>query len=222
MSSANELPKEIMDTLKNASSGELTDALALSGIKGGIMGIRPARGFEDHKIIGPAVTVLMAPSHPSTPGLNNYQIIRDSPPGSVLVIDGKGIDGHFTGDNQALCAKRQGLAAVAVFGGARDIAGFREVKMPLYCTSPSTADKPSNFRPTACNVPVEIGGVLVRPGDVVVGDEDGLVAIPIDFLDKVMENLRLINSVETDMQKALKNDAPLEELLSIISRKKPK
>ena len=140
----------------------------------------------------------------------------------MFVIDGKGLDGHFTGDNQALCAKRQGLTAIAVFGGARDIAGYRKIEMPLYCTCPSTADKPSNFKPSAYNVPIEVGGVLVRPGDVIVGDEDGIVAIPAELLDKVKENLKLIDSVEAAMQEALKNDAPLDELSAIITRKKPK
>ncbi len=200
----------------------VADALALSGIQGGIMGIRPARGFEDQKIVGPAVTALFAPSHPSTPGLSNYRVIRESPPGSVLVIDGKGVDGHFTGDNQALCAKKQGLAGIVVYGGARDIAGYRDTGMPLYCTCPATRDKPGNFKLTDYNVPIEIGGVLIKPGDILVGDEDGVVAIPAGSLDQIIENLNRIESVEADMQKALEAVAPLEDVSAIIGRKKPK
>lgn len=220
--SVDELSNQACEVLMQASTGMVADALAFSGIKGGIMGIRPARGFEDHKILGPAVTALFAPVHPSTPGLNNYRVIRESPPGSVLIIDGKGLDGHFTGDNQALCAKKQGLAGIVVYGGARDIAGYRETGMPLYCTCPSTRDKPSDFRLTAYNVPIEIGGVLVKPGDIIVGDEDGVVAIPAGSVGQIIENLKLIESVEADMQKALKSGAPLEEVSAIIARKKPK
>jgi len=218
----NTLPSEVLETLTNASTGMVADALAFSGINGGIMGIRPARGFEDQKILGPAVTALFAPSHPTTAGLNNYRVIRESPPGSVFVIDGKGLDGHFTGDNQALCAKKQGLEAIVVYGGARDIAGYREIGMPLYCTWPSTRDKPNDFKLTAYNVPIDIGGVLVQPGDIIVGDEDGVVAIPAGSLNQIIDNLKLIESVESDMQKALKNGVPLEEVSAIIARKKPK
>jgi len=216
------ISSEVFEALTKASTGMVADALAFSGIKGGITGIRPARGFEDHKIVGPAATALFAPSHPTTPGLNNYRVIRESSPGSVLVVDGKGLDGHFTGDNQALCAKKQGLEAVVVYGGARDIAGYREIGMPLYCTCPSTRDKPGDFKLTAYNVPIEIGGVLVQPGDIMVGDEDGVVSIPADSLDLVIENLKLIESVEADMQKALRSGAPLEHVSAIIARKKPK
>jgi len=222
MAASGPIDQHTLETLKKAGTGMVVDALAISGVKGGIMGIRPARGSEDHRIAGPAVTVLFAPNRPDTPPLNNYQVIRQSPAGSILVIDGKGLDGHCTGDNQGLCAKKQGLSGVVVFGGARDIAGYRKIGMPLYCTSPATRDNPSDYRLTACNVPIEIGGVRIEPGDIIVGDEDGVVAIPAGFLEQVMKNLATIQTVETDLSAAIENNAPLEDLGAIIARKKPK
>ena len=211
--------QQVLETLKKAGTGMVVDALAISGIKGGIMGIRPARGSEDYRVAGPAVTVLFAPNRPDTPSLNNYQVIRQSTPGSILVIDGKGLDGHYTGDNQGLCAKKQGLSGVVVFGGARDIAGYRKIGMPLYCTSPATRDKPGEYRLTACNVPVEIGGVSIAPGDIMVCDEDGVVAVPVGFVEQVMKNLNIIQTVETDLSAAIETGAPLEDLRAIIARK---
>ena len=61
MSSSSERLKEIINTLRNISTGVLDDALALLGINGSIMGVRPMRGFEDAKIVGPAVTILFSP-----------------------------------------------------------------------------------------------------------------------------------------------------------------
>lgn len=217
-----EVPKKAIEILKKVSTGMVVDALAMSGIKGGIMGIRPARGFEDARIVGPAVTILFAPARPDTPKTNNYQVIRNSPPGSVLVIDGMGLDGHFTGDNQGELAKRQGLAGIVVYGGARDIAGYREVGIPLYCTGSATRDKPEEVKLTAYNVPVEIGGVLVKPGDIIVADEDGVVAIPAESLEIVMENMKTIFEVEKGMQQALQRDASVEELSAILSSKRPR
>jgi len=211
-----------LSTLKLMSTGMIADALAISGINGGVMGVRPARGFEDVKIVGPAVTVRFSPPRPGEKTFTNYEVIRQADPGSVLVIAGKGFDGHFTGDNQAACAKKQGLAAVVVDGGARDLAGFRQEEVPLYCTGSATRDKPSEFKITAFNVPVEIGGVPVRPEDIIVADEDGVVVIPGDFLEGLMENMKIIQTVEKEMEHAIQSHAPVEKLKEIILKKKPK
>ena len=151
-----------------------------------------------------------------------YQIIRDAPPGSVLVIDGKGIDAHFTGDNQGECAKRQGLAGVVVYGGARDIAGYRDMGMPLYCNGSATIDKPADVQIVGQNVPVEIGGVTVRPGDIIVADGDGVVCIPAEALTSLAEKMGIIFEVEGAMERAIRGDAPIDAIKGILARKKPK
>jgi len=222
MDNNSEKLQKVINALKELSTGMIADALAISGINGGVMGVRPARGFEDAKIVGPAVTVRFSPLRPGEKTFTNYEVIRQADPGSVLVIDGKGFDGHFTGDNQAACAKKQGLEAIVVFGGARDLAGFRQAELPLYCKGSATRDKPAEFKITAYNAPVEIGGVPVRPGDIIVADEDGVVVIPGDFLDGLMENLKIINTVEKEMEHAIQSHAPVEKLKEIILKKKPK
>jgi len=212
----------VMNTLKELSTGMIADALAISGINGGVMGVRPARGFEDVKIVGPAVTVLFSPPRSGEKTFTNYEVIRNAAPGSVLVIDGKGFDGHFTGDNQAACAKQQGLEAIVVYGGARDLRGFRQAEIPLYAMGSATRDKPAEFKITAYDVAVEIGGVPVRPRDIIVADEDGVVVIPGDFLEGLMENMKIIHTVEKEMEHAIRGNAPVEKLKEIISQKKPK
>ena len=216
------LPKEVAGALEKGTTGMVNDALALLGLNGGIRGVRPARGSEDAKIAARATTVLFGPPRPDSPKLNMYQIIREAPPGSVLVIDGKGIDAHFTGDNQGECAKRQGLAGVVVYGGARDIAGYREMGMPLYCTGSATVDKPVDVQIVGQNVPVEIGGVTVRPGDIIVADEDGVVCIPAEALAALVEKMEIIFEVEGAMERAIRGDAPIDEIKRILARKKPK
>lgn len=140
------VPTDVMELLRKVTASTVKDALAMSGIKSGITGIRPVRGFEDTKIVGPASTVLFSSPRPDGPKLNNYVVIEQSPVGSVLVIDGKGHDGHFAGDNQGMLAKRQGLVGMVVYGGARDLAGFREMGMPLYCTG-----QPPGTNPRTCS-----------------------------------------------------------------------
>ncbi len=216
------IPKEVSEALKKANTGMVNDALALAGVNGGIKGVRPARGSEDYKVVGRVATVLFAAPRPDSPKLTMYQTIRDTPAGSILVIDGKGMDVHFTGDNQGECAKRQGLAAMVVYGGARDIAGYRAMGMPLYCMGSSTVDKPSDSQIVGYNVPIEVAGVTIRPGDILIADEDGVVCIPGEALDLFMEKLKIIFEVEDGMEKAITTCAPVEEIKAIIAKKKPK
>jgi 4-hydroxy-4-methyl-2-oxoglutarate aldolase len=211
---------EAMAVLKEASTGMVNDALALAGLRGSVVGIRPARGFEDTKIIGPAATVFLAPPHPDTPPASMYGVIREQAQGTVLVIDGNGWDANFTGDNNGECARRQGMAGIVVNGGARDVAGFRAIGFPLFCTSAETRTEP--FQITGVNVPIEVGGVTIRPGDIIVADEDGVVAIPASALPAVLERLQTIFEVERGMEAALKRDAPVPEITAILAKKKPK
>jgi 4-hydroxy-4-methyl-2-oxoglutarate aldolase len=222
MSESVPIPKEIAELLRKASTGMVNDALALLGFEGGIRGVRPSRGFEGAKVVGRAATILFGSPRPDSPKLTMYQAIRESPAGSVLVVDAKRIDGHFTGDNQGECAKRQGLVAMVVYGGARDVAGYREMGMPLYCSGSATADKPPDIQIVDHNVPVEVGKVTVRPGDIIVADEDGVVCIPAEALAAFVEKMRTIFEVEEGMEKAIQTDAPIDEIKAIIAKKKPK
>jgi 4-hydroxy-4-methyl-2-oxoglutarate aldolase len=211
---------EAIEALREASTGMVIDALAMAGIEGGVVGIRPARGFEDGKIVGAAATMLFAPARPDMPKMSVYAGIQECPPGSILVMDGKGLDYSFSGDHNGHYAMRHGLVGIVVFGGARDISGFRKIGMPLYCTGSATRVGVNALPPVAHNVPVEIGGVIVKPGDIIVADEDGVVVIPIDALETALENLKIISAVEMEMERAISMDSSAEEIGAIIAKKK--
>jgi len=220
MEAAAAIPEGARKVLEKTSTGMLNDALALVGVQGSVVGIRPVRGFEDTKIVGPASTVFLAPQHPDTPPKSMYAVIREQAEGNVLVIDGGGEDAQFTGDNNGHCALRQGLVGFVVNGGARDVAGFRALGMPLFCTGAGTRGK--NLQIAGVNVPIVVGGVTIRPGDIIVADEDGIVSIPASRLDAVVERLQLIFEVERGMEEAIRRDAPVQEIAAILAKKKPK
>ncbi len=109
-----------------------------------------------------------------------------------------------------------------VYGGARDLAGYRQMGLPLYCIGSATRDKPADFSIVGYNVPVDLGGVIVKPGDIIVADEDGVVAIPSDALDKLLANLTIIFEVEAGMEQALAQGASVDELAAITAKKQGK
>ncbi len=222
MGDATAVSKAELDLLSEAGTGVVSDACALAGVQGGVEGVHPARGFEEAKLAGPVSTIQFGLPRPDTPPLTTYGIIEHLPAGSILVIDAKGEPTHFAGDNVGSYAKRRGLTGVVVFGGARDVAGWRRAGMPLYCTGLATKDKPAHMKITGSQVPVELGTVLVKPGDILVADEDGIVIVPRERLGTVLEKVKLVLEVEAAMQEAIKRAASGAELSGIIARKKPK
>ena len=216
------IPKEAMDVFEKVNTGMVIDALAMSGIQGGVIGIHPIRGFEDAKVVGRAATVQFAPPRADTPKLSMYGVARTASNGTVLVVDADGIPGHVVGDNVAECARRAGVQGIVVYGGVRDVTGLREAGLPIYASAGLTTRQPNNMTITAQDIPVTIGGALIRPGDVVFADEDGVVVIPAGALDQMLENMKTIFEVEEGMSRAIKSDAPVEEIVSILSKKRQK
>jgi regulator of RNase E activity RraA len=223
MADATAVSTETLEALKQYSTGMVVDALAMAGMHGnGLTGVNPMRGFEDAKIVGPANTVLFGKPTPGAAKSNMYRAIRMSAPGSVLVVDAQGQKEHFSGDNQANCSKRQGLLANVVYGGTRDASGWRQVGQPLWSMGPCPVDKPKGYSVVGHNVPINLGGVKVTPGDIISADEDGVVVIPQELLETVMEKLKVLGEVEEEMEMAINRDATVEELETIIAKKKPK
>ena len=92
--------------------------------------------------------------------------------------------------------------------------------MPLFCTGAAT--RIGKVQVTGVNVPVEMGGVTIRPGDIIVADEDGVVSVPASLLPAVLDKLQTIFEVEKGMEDALKREASVEEIAAILAKKKPR
>lgn len=144
-------------------------------------GIRP---IDDHfKIVGPAYTVRFSGKYSAI----LYYAMRRAPEGSVVVIDRGGENRHACcGEGVARVAQSLNLAGLVIDGPSTDTVGIKKVGLPVFSTgrSPLTttvAQSEGDF-----NVPVNCGGVIVNPGDIIFGDADGVVVIPEDeFEDRL-------------------------------------
>jgi 4-hydroxy-4-methyl-2-oxoglutarate aldolase len=113
------------------------------------------------------------------------RIIR---PGNVVVIDAHGIENTgFIGSNNALGWKSKGMTGVVTNGCARDIDEVILEHIPVYSVCQGGGTRPGRIEAGAINIPVSAGGVLVRPGDFVVADGDGVVVVPREHLSIVHE-----------------------------------
>ncbi|SAK72619.1 diguanylate cyclase [Caballeronia pedi] len=150
----------------------------------GTTGLRP---FHRPKpMAGTAVTV-------RTRGGDNLAIHRAFDfcrPGDVLVIDGAGeLTQALMGDIMASYAESLGVQGLVIDGAIRDVGALSQRHFPVYARG-VTHRGPYKNGPGEINVPVTVGGMVVHPGDIVVGDEDGVLAIAPSDVDAVIEGAR--------------------------------
>jgi 4-hydroxy-4-methyl-2-oxoglutarate aldolase len=134
-------------------------------------GIRPL--WNAPRIAGPAFAVRCAPGD----NLMLHAAIHRAEPGSVIVVESGDLDYALAGGNVCAVARRRGIAGFVLDGLIRDLGEVREIGFPVHARGliPKPGTK-SEFVPWG--VPVRCGGVTVHPGDIVVADEEGVVAVP--------------------------------------------
>lgn len=128
--------------------------------------------FDGIRLVGTAFTVLNYPND----NITTHKALTMAQPGDVLVIDeGRENNTGSFGHNMSLQARNRGVAGVVTNGCVRDIALLREERFPVFCRGvcPRSAQKNT---PGSINVPVPVGGLVVSPGDIVIGDDDGIRA----------------------------------------------
>ena len=198
--------KEILDLYKNLRVTDVLDGMDMVGLQDiGLMNksIRPLwRDSENfsHRFVGFAITVRHVPtdvrvgqnSFPDFAGFkkfksDQYKRARDgwvsvAKPGDVAVIDAGGIpECGFIGSNNSLGWAEKGVVAAVTNGGARDTDEVVKVKkIAVYCMNgySTRGIRPGRLIAESYNFPINCGGALVYPGDVIVGDGDGVIVVP--------------------------------------------
>lgn len=147
--------------------------------------IRPAYAAMP-RLIGPAFTVKVPPGD----NLMVKMAIHMAKPGDVIVIDARGhTDWCLGGAGMTVVAKSRGVAGMLIDGAYRDIAQVESIGFPMMFRGVAPATGPKRG-PGLINVPVHIGGVIVHPGDIVVGDAEGTVVVPRDAADRIAAQIK--------------------------------
>jgi 4-hydroxy-4-methyl-2-oxoglutarate aldolase len=198
------------DGLRVADVSDGMDAVGLPDV--GLMDPRIAPLWRDleafsHRFCGVAVTVRYVPTNrrasPASPEEFKkfegrwYRELSPEPfvgllrAGSVVVIDGhEDGDTGTIGSNNIMLWKTRGAVGVVTSGGARDTDEIIKEKIPLYFRGPGRGIRPGRNEVESVNRPVTVGGVMVRPGDVVVADGDGVVVVPREHAEAVARAAR--------------------------------
>ncbi|HUU29424.1 MAG TPA: RraA family protein [archaeon] len=213
--------REILDLYKDLRVTDVCDGMDLIGLQDiGLMdpSIRSLwRDLEHftHRFVGFAITVRHVPSDTrvglnSFPNLDGFLKFKDEQygrapdawlkaarPGDVAVIDANGVfEVGYIGSNNSLGYAEKGVVGVVTNGYARDTDEIIKVqKIPVYCNKGYSGRgvRPGRLIAESYNFPVNCGGVLVYPGDVIVGDGDGVIVVPREHALEVGRLAREIN-----------------------------
>lgn len=170
---------DIMSQFKKLPTTCISDAL--NGLNNLDSSIKPLK--ENYKIVGRAFTVKI----PVGENLAVLRAIREAKPGDILVIDAKGDTYRaIAGDFIVGMAKTLELGGIVVDGVIRDIVGIKQLDFPVFCKG-TTVAAGSKHDLGEINIPISCGGKTIYPGDLIVGDVDGVVIIPKDNEDEILK-----------------------------------
>ena len=146
--------------------------------------IRPV--WRGARVAGPAFTVRTAPGE----FLSVREAAEVAPAGAVLVVGGGGELRHaLWGDKLSRLALQRGIAGLVVDGAVRDRDGIEALGFPVFAAG-SVPTPPAREQRGELELPVACGGLEVRPGDLVYGDADGVVVVPLERHDEIVARLR--------------------------------
>lgn len=193
---AQPLDETVRAKLLRVGSANVANVLLRHGFRNVMMlGLGPLAD-EQEQLVGPAYTLRFIPAREDIDSMANYarednmhrRAIEECPPGAVLVIDAFGsVAASSMGDMMAARLRRRGAAGVVTDGGYRDSAAIRDTGLPCYQQRNAPPATPIALHPVALDEPVGCAGVAVYPGDVLVGDRDGVVVIPRHLVDEVAD-----------------------------------
>jgi 4-hydroxy-4-methyl-2-oxoglutarate aldolase len=186
----------------------VSDALDRLGIRGQCLGIRPVA--PEMRLLGHARTIRMVPTGETRGTVGDY--IDDIEPGEVVVIDNDGVlDATVWGDILTLVAQSTGVGGTVIDGVCRDSWRARELNYPLYSRGTYMRTGKDRVRVDAYDATVSIGGVAVEPGDLLVGDADGVVVVPQAREREVLALADSIEKAEDAIRTAVESGSRLDD-----------
>ena len=200
------MEREIFDEkyrqrLEKLSTTNLSDALDKVGIRGAVIGIRPLFGLP--KVVGMVVTIKMtAAGMTKSKHHLGIEAIAMAQPGDLIAIDNHGdLKNNCWGEILSCAAKTKGISGVIIDGAARDVDECEKLQFPVFARGVVPITARGRIMQENFNCMIRLGDVQVRPGDILVGDVNGVVCIPPEKLEEVLVAAEKIMEKEESMKK---------------------
>jgi regulator of RNase E activity RraA len=207
-----------LDAMRRTSTATLTTALFKRGLRNVFLqGVHPL-GRYPANLVGPAFTLRNIPAREDLDRLEGFanpehpqrKAIEVTPPGHVLVIDCRG-ERRAASGGEILMTRlmKRGVAGVVSDGGLRDSLPIAALAMPVFCAGPAAPLNLVVHHALELNVPIGCGGVAVYPGDLIVGDADGVVVVPAHLAEEIAAEAEEQERLEAFVLRRIQDGAKL-------------
>lgn len=212
------LSDETRAKLKKVSTASIATALYKRGLRNQfIQGVLPVAP-KDENMVGPAFTLRYIPAREDRNPITVFRnadhpqrvAVETCPPGHVLVMDGRK-DARAATAGSILITRLalRGAAGVVTDAGMRDAEGIGKLDMPAYFAKASAPTNLTLHEALDIDVPISCGDAPVFPGDIMVGDKDGVMVIPAHLADEIAEECTGMESFEDFVLEEVKGGAPI-------------
>jgi regulator of RNase E activity RraA len=214
-----------LDRLKRIATSTLSTLLFKRGFRNVfIQGARPLKTGQ--RLAGPAFTLRYIPAREDLDGLDAFLdprhpqrvAVEEVPAGAVLVMDCRG-DVSVASAGSILATRMQvrGVAGIVTDGGLRDASGIAALQIPAWCSGPSAPTNLIRHHALDINAPIGCGGVAVYPGDIMVGDDDGVVCIPAHLAEEIAHDAVAMERYEDFVLEQVRNGTSIIGLYPLTS-----
>ena len=195
------VPDELLARFRGVSTGPVCDALGRFAAMD--YQIKPLD--SNMRVVGSALTVWTRPCD----NIAIYRALELAQPDDVLVIATNGYTSNSVwGELTTLVGRARGLAGMVTDGVVRDSREIIEIGLPIFARG-LTPNSPFKNGPAKINVPITCGGIAVKPGVIVVGDADGVVVVPLELVESVLEHVDAIQAKEAGIRAEIEAGAPI-------------
>ena len=199
----------LVEEFKKLSVALVSDALDRLRIHGQCLGIQPIA--PGSKTAGRAFTLKYIPCGMNKGTVGDY--IDDVPPGDVVVMDNAGrVDCTVWGDILTSVANKRRLAGTVIHGACRDVARSVDLGYPIFSRGKFMRTGKDRVQLEGVNVPISLGDVQVRQGDIVLGSDDGVLVVPKEYETDVLSMAQSISEAEERILSAAIQGERLDEL----------
>ena len=205
----NRAPKQLIEKFKDFETPDVSDMMNRLYT----MSLEIQNRVNDKAICGPAVTVKVFPGD----NLMVHKALDIVQPGDIIVVDAGGSTMNgLIGDLISTKATHRGVVGFVIDGLVRDVPGIQEVGMPVYAKG-ITPIGPLHRGPGEINFPISCGGIVVNPGDIIMGDGCGVIVVRQDFaadiLERVTKQRESLRAYTENVRKGIFSNAWVDAML---------
>ncbi|WP_226632087.1 RraA family protein [Novosphingobium profundi] len=195
------IPADVVERFSQLPVANVSDAMGR--IFAGGASLRPMHAGG--VLAGPAVTVKARPGD----NLMLHKALDIAQPGDVVVVDGAGhLTNALIGEMMTAHAESRGIAGIVIWGAIRDAAAIRASSFPVFAAG-VTHRGPYKDGPGEVNVPIAIDGMVINPGDLLLGDDDGLICVAMDDAEDIYTKASAKHAAETaQLEKIARGENP--------------